>query len=532
MGNSMGKTVAYACADVEIENYYKGILIYIIKIVTVQFGLYIILSFWVIWFAKNKIVEPINSVVQQALDFDSEDVEKWLKSKKWLNRREIKTGDEIEVLYKTICKVEENVAHNVIHMKETERQLIQSKVLEVKNKELAAAVKKADEANTAKTDFYSRMSHDMRTPMNGIIGLVGLSEGENDIEVLHENIRKMGNAGEYLLGLINDTLDISKLEQRKMTLNFETVYAKDFLKGLLDIQINVMNEKKIKFEYDNQGIRLDMYFRVDKLRLKQVFMNLTSNAIKFTPDKGTIKFTLINRGESNGRVYDRFVLEDTGVGMSKEFIENNLYKPFSQENNSMTSQYAGTGLGLSIVKNLVDLMGGSLKVESELGKGTTFYLDLDFEEVEKNKAIKEMDKKKKETDEFDKLKELHVLLCEDHPLNTEIAVRILNKVGVTVDTASDGEIGVKKYMDSPLYKYDAILMDIRMPVMDGIEATRRIRKSDRKDSKDILIVAMTANAYTEDKELTREAGMNYHIAKPIDVDELYDILLKCHKASK
>jgi signal transduction histidine kinase len=518
-----GKTVAYACVDVSTVAYLQSLLVYLLRLLTVETAVSLVMITAAIWYAQKKMVLPLRALVAQAVAFDRADPERWLADPAWTNRARIKTGDEIETLYRTMCRVEENVSRSVTQLRESERTLLQAAELRRQNRELEEAVRQADAANAAKTEFYSRMSHDMRTPMNGILGLAALSKEENDPQVLRENIRKIGQAGGYLLGLINDTLDLSKLESRKLELKPAPFYARDFLASLNDILRPSLEEKNITFEIENRGLSLDVYPLADELRLRQVFMNLLSNAIKFTPAGGAIWLTLESRGEDAQLARDRFILRDSGVGMSREFMENGLFRPFSQEHNSLTAQYAGSGLGLAIVKNLVELMHGRIAAESQPGEGTTFTLELDFPLVEPEQARREISAAH-EPEPTAKLNGRMILLCEDNDLNAEIAARLLAHAGARTERAVNGMDAVERFSRAEPGRYDAILMDIRMPVMDGISAARRIRAMIRTDAQTVPIIAMTANAYLEDREQTKAAGMNAHLAKPIDTQALYRTL--------
>ncbi len=516
--NDLGTTVAYACADIATMQYVRGILSYIIQLIGVQFTVCMLILALTIQLVRRRVVDPINTIVQQSIAFDSMNPERWLTSAQWLERVPVTTGDEIETLYQTVCKVEENVAQNMIRIRQSEE-------IERTNRELEEAIRRADGENAAKTEFYSRMSHDMRTPMNAIIGLVKLSEQEKEISVLQDNLHKIGEAGGYLLGLINDTLDMNKLEQNKLTLHPEPVNAQTLLESVFSMLIPSMQEKGIHFKTVNRDVPLNVCILVDALRLKQIFMNLVSNAIKFTPTGGMITFTLEKRGESEKCVHGRFILRDTGVGMSEEFLQNGIFQPFAQEHNSLTTQYAGTGLGLAIVKNLVELMGGSISVESRLGQGTTFVVELDFAlaQAEGTDASKQHAACQNPRQA---LQGKRILLAEDNALNTEIATRLLESADAIVEHVVNGREAVDRFARSSIGHFDAVLMDIRMPVMDGITATCRIRALPREDAQTVPIIAMTANAYDEDREQTRAAGMNAHLAKPIDVPEFYQVLIE------
>ncbi len=406
---------------------------------------------------------------------------------------------------------------------------IQNKRITVERQEQNDALKKAlleaQTANVAKTEFFSRMSHDMRTPMNGILGMIGLSLDSEDIEEIHDNLFKAESAGEYMLSLINDTLDLQRLESDRMVLNPENVYLKEYIEDIFSMIRISAEQKKTDFRLNNINFDLDRFVKIDKVRVKQIFNNLLSNAIKFTPAGGVVEVTLGLLKQEESRLHMRFTVKDTGVGMSRDFIENRLFKPYAQENNEMTSNLTGSGLGMAITRNLVEIMGGHIEVESEIGEGTVFTVFLDFENVDRQTV--EMEKSQSFINNSKLQANLtgrKVLMCEDHPLNAEITRRLLEKAGCAVTWAENGAVGVSKYADSELGYYDVILMDIRMPVLDGIAAARSIRNLNRKDAKKVPIVAMTANAYDSDIKVSLDAGMNMHIAKPIKPEKLYAVI--------
>ncbi len=380
-------------------------------------------------------------------------------------------------------------------------------------------------ANQSTTDFFSRMSHDMRTPMNGILGMARLSKVEDDPVVLKQNIAKIEDSGEYLLSLINDTLDFQRIESGRLQLQPEIVNCRDIINSIVQMVKPSMEKKDLNLKLNNKNVVLDCDILVDPVRMKQIFLNLISNAIKFTPEGGeiTVEYECMKREEMIS--HDRFYIRDTGIGMSKDFLENHMFKPFSQEQNEVTGQYAGSGLGLSIVKSLVELMGGTISVESEIGKGTTFIICLDFERVTDDEVKMSEEKKKLvQTSHMEKLQGTEVLLAEDHPLNAEIARKLLERVGCEVTWVLNGQECLDAFCSSAPGQYDVILMDIRMPVMNGLEAAEKIRSLKRKDSEKIPIIAMTANAYEEDVKKSLEAGMNAHLAKPIDPSVLYETI--------
>ncbi|MDD3490345.1 MAG: transporter substrate-binding domain-containing protein [Paludibacter sp.] len=391
-------------------------------------------------------------------------------------------------------------------------------------------------ANDSKSDFFARMSHDMRTPMNGILGLAELAKNENDFEVVRQDLDKIYYSGKYMLGLINDTLDIQRLESGKMVLEPTIVPSKILFDDILAFIQPSMKEKNQNFEViltsdDNNG--MDRYIRIDTLRFKQIVTNILSNAMKYTPSGGNIRLELKELGREGLISHSLITISDNGVGMSEAFIENRLFDPYSQEHNAMSDHYAGSGLGLSIVKKLVDLMGGRIEAESELGKGTTFriYLDVEIvpnEEVEKIRQSRKKDKKSSTSVIGGK----RVLLCEDHPLNAEITKRLLEKLQCEVEWAENGAIGLELFEKSEPGYYDAILMDIRMPVMDGLKATEMIRASGHPDAKVIPMIAMSANAYEEDIAASLKAGMNAHLAKPVEPQKMFRVLADYLKEKK
>lgn len=383
------------------------------------------------------------------------------------------------------------------------------KAMAVKNHQL-------ERANRARMDFFASMSHDMRTPMNGILGMAELSEGETNIEELRHNMAMVKESGTYMLSLINDTLDLQKIETRKMTLEPQIINRGVFIENILDMVRPTAEQKNVRFEVKNKNIDTDSFVKIDSVRMTQIFINLLSNAVKFTPEGGSVTFTMECTGRDGAVEHQQFQIRDTGVGMSKKYILNDLFKPYVQESNSMSGKYAGTGLGLAIAKSLVELMNGTIWVESEIGKGTTFFVSLDVEYVEEQMAAQHLASGKNKVNTMqEQFAGKKILLCEDHPLNAEIAVRLLKRAGCEATWVQDGRQGVDTFAASELHAFDAVLMDIRMPNMNGLEAARAIRSLDREDSRTVPIVAMTANAYDEDIRQSKEAGMNAHLAKPI-----------------
>lgn len=446
-------------------------------------------------------------------------------------RYRVNPHNGLEFFEVNMAKPDENEGENYAIMtvrncnKQARDELKNQLKIEEQNEELNQALNVAKLADHSKTEFFSRMSHDLRTPMNVILGLSYLSEHENDIEQMRDNMNKIQSAGQYLLSIINDSLDYQKTETNGLKLEPEIIHTKEFVDSITDLAIQANKNKEVEVNLQNVNVNEDAYIKVDPIRLKQIFVNLVSNAIKFTPVGGTVQIIIEVIERKPTMVHDRITIADSGIGMSKDFLEHGIFKPFSQEHNSVTSNYAGTGLGLSIVKQLLDLMGATIKVESELGEGSTFIVDIDFELIAPEIAEKSLRaKEEKKLKPAPQLAGVKILLVEDHPLNAQIAMKLLTKMGCKVTWAENGKIGVDTFLKEKPSFFDIILMDIRMPVLNGLEAAQAIRKSERSDAKRIPILAMTANAYEEDVKASLAAGMNAHIAKPFDPQQLYETI--------
>lgn len=392
--------------------------------------------------------------------------------------------------------------------------------LEEAYKEAEIARNKAEEASAVKTTFLSTVSHDIRTPMNAIINLTRLARAEDDIEVIKGYLDKVLISSDFLLGLINDILDMSRIEAGKLTLNKERLTRTEFLKSVETVINPLMEAKHINYHPELQPGEYTIF--VDKLRFNQIFFNLLSNAAKFTPEGGDVWFEVTNGELSDDTLEIQFVVRDNGIGMSEGFLEH-LFEPFAREDSSEGKKIPGTGLGLSIVKSLVDAMDGTITVTSELGKGTEFVVTFKAEIVEKSDG----DVPVAEINANYDLNGLRVLLVEDNELNTYVAMIILSNMGCDVKSVDDGAKAVEAFADSPINYYDAILMDVRMPVMDGLTATRTIRSLDRADARTVPIVAMTADALDENTKDSLDSGMNFHLSKPVDLSKLSDVLNKC-----
>jgi signal transduction histidine kinase/CheY-like chemotaxis protein/ABC-type uncharacterized transport system substrate-binding protein len=381
------------------------------------------------------------------------------------------------------------------------------------------------QANIAKTEFLSRMSHDIRTPLNGIIGMTYLAQKENNSLATADALNKIDKSSKFLLSLINDILDMTKVESNKVELHPEAVTFENFQNAIESIIIPMCKEKNITFKTDFYPAK--GYTAIfDNLRIKQVYYNLLSNAVKYNKPGGSV-YLMIKDTLSPDK---KFItcdgkITDTGIGMSKEFLKV-LFEPFTQETQHNNLQQDGTGLGLSIVKKMVELMDGTISVESELGKGTTFYLRfvipcVPTTVVRQQEAVK----LKKELD-IGILQGKQILICEDHPINQEIVIRILERVGMVVTKANNGKEAVEVFKQSAPDFFRIILMDIRMPIMDGLAATKEIRALDRQDAKKIPIIAMSANAFDEDVKTSLAVGMNAHLSKPINPNLLYQTIAK------
>jgi len=402
--------------------------------------------------------------------------------------------------------------------------IVTSSVRKRQNLRLAEAKQEAENANAAKTEFLSRMSHDIRTPLNGIIGMSYLTEKMDISEEAKQNLKKIDTSSKFLLSLINDVLDMSKAESGKMELHPEP-YPPEVFYGYIDAVIRPLcREKNQKLILDDACIE-GIVPVMDELRMNQIYFNLFSNAVKYTPENGTIIYRQRGRLTEDNKLAMQIAISDNGIGMSEEFRKI-LFEPFTQENRNDSPEKHGTGLGLAIVRRLVDAMGGTIEVESRQGAGSTFTLNMKFD------YVRTSDIRVKETantggEEVTRvLSGKHVLLCEDHPLNQEIAKAMLAEKGILTEIADDGQNGVEKFRRSPVGFYSLILMDIHMPVMDGYEAARQIRLLGREDAGKVPIIAMTADAFAEDVRKCLDAGMNGHIAKPVEPDALFRILEK------
>lgn len=406
------------------------------------------------------------------------------------------------------------------HQKEQMRlQKEYTKNLESKNLELREAVFQAQKANAAKSSFLSRMSHDIRTPLNGIIGLIKINETHmDDRELVKINQDKMLVSADHLLSLINDVLQMSKLEDENIEISHEPIDLGEISREVGTIISGRTAEAGIAFEIGKQELPVS-YVYGSPLHIRQIFLNIYGNCIKYNKPHGKVTTTLKCLGEKNGIVTYRWTISDTGIGMSEEFLKH-IFEPFVQEHSDARTVYSGTGLGMSIVKKIIDRMNGTIVVTSKEGEGSTFVITLPFEIAEKPEEIPA------EMDGEVNIAGLHLLLAEDNELNAEIARTLLEDEGAITTIVNDGQQAVDIFSRNKPGTFDAILMDIMMPEMDGLSATKAIRALDREDAGTIPIIAMTANAFDEDEKKCMEAGMNAHLVKPLDIQKMKEAVCR------
>lgn len=387
------------------------------------------------------------------------------------------------------------------------------------NMKLRTSMQEAQNASNAKTEFLSRMSHDIRTPMNAILGTTSLALDEiENPTALKKYLQTVSSSGRFLLGLINDILDINKIESGNIEFRPEVCFLEDFLQA---VQTNIgplLKKKDIEFNL-NIDKTIAPSVRVDILRFNQIFFNLLSNAAKYTPNGGKVDFIAENLPTDEGFVAVRFRVKDNGIGISSDYMKK-LFQPFTRDKTAAINKIEGSGLGLAIVKNIVDAMKGNIQVVSELGKGTEFIVELKMPKAENAARVVN-----KVIGDESLLLGKRILLVEDNEINISIEKKMLEKKGCLVTVAQNGLESIHAFEKSIQDEYALILMDIRMPVMDGIEATQKIRALNHPSAASIPIIAMTADAFNEDMERTKAAGMNAHIIKPIEPAKLYSTMI-------
>jgi signal transduction histidine kinase/ActR/RegA family two-component response regulator len=389
------------------------------------------------------------------------------------------------------------------------------------NRYLAQAADDASAASAAKSEFLSHMSHDIRTPINGIVGMTSIAMKEvDDPNRVRECLGKIGGAADHLLTLVNDVLDMSRIESGRIEIARDPMDIRTVIENCNSIISGQLLSRQLTFVRDIEDI-CHPYLFGDELHLRQVFINILGNAVKFTPDGGTVTFRVRETRATETDVHYVFTVSDTGIGMSEEF-QKRIFEPFSQEDNGSRTTYQGTGLGMAITKQFVELMGGTIAVASAPDRGSCFTVELDF-------AIDHNSHHAAGTAAACDIQGMKLLVVEDNELNLEIAVALLEDAGAAVDTAENGREAVDRFLSAAPGTYDAILMDVMMPVMNGYEATRAIRASTHPEAMTVPIIAMTANAYTEDVQQALSAGMSAHVAKPIEMERLFAVLREFQK---
>ena len=367
------------------------------------------------------------------------------------------------------------------------------------------------------------MSHDIRTPLNGIIGLLKINETHfDDKELVWENQKKMQVAADHLLSLINDVLQMSKLEDGSVVLTHEHISLVDLTRDIVNIIMGRAVEAGVEWDYEKgKEVIPYPYIYGSPVHLRQIFLNIYGNCIKYNRPGGKITTIVDTSDERDGFCTYRWTITDTGIGMSRAFLEH-IFDPFAQEKNDARSAYQGTGLGMAIVKSLLDQMGGTIAITSEEGVGSTFVIEIPFEiappPAEPSVQVPAPERS---------IRGLHLLLAEDNDLNAEIAQVLLEDKGASVVHVTNGRQALERFRSSTEGTFDAILMDVMMPILDGLRATRAIRSLDRPDAQDIPIIAMTANAFTEDAEKCIAAGMNAHLSKPLEIKKVVEVIAQC-----
>ena len=393
------------------------------------------------------------------------------------------------------------------------------------NEKLEIALKKAEDASLAKTSFLNNMSHDIRTPMNVILGYAQLMENElngKDIPEVLEHLEKLQQSGNLLLSIINNVLDMARIESGRMEIDENYCRIEDVWKSLFAVFDEKARKKNISLHY-TMNVEHE-HVLTDVTKVKEILVNILSNAIKYTPAGGSVMVYVDELPcDESGCMIVRIRISDTGIGMSQDYLTK-IFEAFTREKNTTKSKIAGTGLGMSIVKNYVDLLGGTIDVESELGKGSTFTVTLKHRIADERYYVKKHIEEPGTGNEI--LEGRNILLAEDNDLNAEIAEAILERAGLRIERVENGIQCVNRILKMPAGTYDMIFMDIQMPQMDGYKATQTIRNLPDKDKACIPIIAMTANAFAEDKKKTMEAGMNAHLSKPLNVPELMDTIRK------
>ena len=481
-------------------------------------------------YIQEFVYEEDKEMLRQFSSADTLKKELAEKKLNYINYRALENGEITYFQIKVVRAGTWSINHGIVMGFRSVDEEIRN---EMKQKNLLEdALMQANKANKAKSVFLSNMSHDIRTPMNAIVGFTNLAITHIDNkELIEEYLKKIMTSGNHLLSLINDVLDMSHIESGKIHLEEKPCSLPDILHGLYNILQADIHAKQLELQIDTVDV-FDEDIYCDKLRLNQVLLNLLSNSVKYTGAGGMVSMRITEKaGAPKGYANYEFSIRDNGIGMSQEFVEH-IFEPFEREKNSTISRIQGTGLGMAITKNIVDMMNGSIHVKSKQGVGTEFTVSFTFrlytgakepQEISelKNCRAKEEEKISKNTE---KIREGRILLAEDVELNQEIASAILGDAGFSVEIAGNGKIAAEMVKKSEPGYYRLVLMDVQMPVMNGYEATAAIRALDNKELASIPIIAMTANAFEEDKQEALKCGMNGHIAKPIDIENLLGTL--------
>jgi PAS domain S-box-containing protein len=486
-------------------------------------------------YIENEVYEKDQKNLRESLDLDKLIVTMGKQKSLYFTYRRL-TGDKTEYYRMKIVRAGDwEKEHNIVVGFRSVDQEMQAELAQ--KIQLEKALQQAQNASRAKTTFLNNMSHDIRTPMNAIIGFTDLAiDHVEETELVRSYLEKIKVSGNHLLNLINDVLDMSRIESGRMQLEEKECNLLEIMSGIKDILQNDAETKQLEFLVDHEDI-VDEEIICDSLRLNQILLNCLGNAVKFTNPGGIISARIIQKPDApSGYASYVFKIRDTGIGMSKEFTKR-IFEPFERERTSTVSGIQGTGLGMSITKSLVDMMSGTISVESEEGKGTEFTISLQFKLSRKHSDMLKISGLQENEEANDQeetiiLEDKHILLVEDGELNREIAETILLEMGMQVDTAVNGKEAVEKVQQKREDTYDLILMDIQMPVMDGYEATRKIRGLQNERKASIPIVAMTANAFEEDRKRALEAGMDDHLTKPIQVPEMMHAIQKYIKKSE
>ena len=389
-----------------------------------------------------------------------------------------------------------------------------------KAKEMAVLAEQAQAASKAKSTFLSNMSHDIRTPMNAIIGFTNIALHQDSVPEMHNCLKKIEESSDHLLSLLNDVLDLSRIESGKVEFSPVPANITAVTDSVIEIVKGMLLNRELNFEVHREPLQ-NPYVMTEPVRIREILVNILNNAVKFTKDGGTIRFDAGNRpGADAQHIVICYRIKDTGIGMSEEF-QKKLFDEFAQEENGVRTQYKGTGLGMPISKKYIELMGGTITVDSRKGVGTTFTVEIPMELTNAEKV-----EKTKPLVQHNDLKGIKVLLAEDNDLNAELATILLEDLGMTVTRAADGQEVVDLFAEHPAGTYDIILMDIMMPKMDGHQAAKAIRAmyADRPDAEEIPIIALSANAFSEDVQASLDAGMNGHVSKPLNMEEVTKVI--------